>query len=1218
MLGHWLVDRIYGGAGNDRLDGRGGNDYLEGGSGHDVYVLSASNKGIATVFDTDGQGALQVGHDVLASLSFARADLPVNDGHQAQVFYSTNPEARATYRLSSMPDGQWEFAALLDGAYQPLAHLMHWQNGQLGLQVDFDQRPGLLPQDLRFALDHRNSSLFHNYVGNHAPEGIAVHGGPRSAQFSGSAHGDVIFTGDSLTNLVYAQGGSDYVRGGSGREFILAGMNRADLTGDDDVVYGAGDSDIIYGGGGNDTLWGGDGSLAYLQPLGPAEMANERTRRGDWISAQAGSDWVFGSSAEDVLFGGGGADHVHGGAGDDLILGDADYAVSSSSMPIGGANDGIVAYRWMPDGSIRRLRDGPDAALAIPRGNVFEWQWSQSEQDFTLTPWRNFIREDRVAEKGSDDKLYGGEGNDWIAGQTGDDYLEGGDGDDVLWGDDSQPLPDGGDGNDTLVAGKGQDRLFGGKGDDTLDAREEDGELDKLKGGEGDDTLMGGTGEDVLYGEDGNDVLIAGAETARMEGGDGNDTYISSTGDDVMFDRDGDDDYRLSRGNDAVTDLRGHDVYRIGFGHLAMGGTTVVQDLDGKGEIYYGAGLLSGQGVYAKSEGQWLSLDGQALLIRSGGDLHISNATAGAQSGKVVFTNFFSQDVFLSLELPKYVPPAAPAPVNQAPVAGPALPAQQAQEDAPWSFALPADAFSDPEGQALTYSAARKGGGALPAWLHFDAASGVFSGTPGNDDVGTVVVRVAARDPQGAQAWQEWALEVLNTNDAPEAGAVLTPVAVPAGQALSLVLPAGAFVDVDKGDVLSYSATLGDGSPLPGWLRMDSATGALSGMAPHTSLDTLHALRIVATDQAGEQASQSLLLTVQASGEPVLPRVVPMVGTPGDDTISGTTGDDILSGLEGNDMLYGGAGKDQLFGNEGDDALHGDTGDDQLYGGHGNDELRGWADDDVLNGQDGNDQLYGGDGDDVLFGEAGRDVLHGDAGADTLYGGEGDDELRGWVGDDTLHGDGGADRLYGGQGRDALYGWEGDDLLHGDADGDWLYGGAGADALYGDAGDDQLYGDGGDDLLVGGAGRDVLAGGAGRNQLFGGFDGDLYVIEAGAGSHLIVEEGFAGVDIVQLRALASQDAYTLARVGDDLHLRYGAPGSEQTLMVRGQFAVQTAVEEFHFSDGVILSASDIAQAAGVSKSAWAVNSANSDATWANAAEIALMGLHARELEWGLA
>lgn len=1014
------------------------------------------------------------------------------------------------------------------------------------------------------------------------------------------------------------RGGSDYVRGGSGREFILAGMNRADLTGDDDVVYGAGDSDIIYGGGGNDTLWGGDGSLAYLQPLSPAEMANERTRRGDWISAQAGSDWVFGSSAEDVLFGGGGADHVHGGAGDDLILGDADYAVSSSSMPIGGANDGIVAYRWMPDGSIRRLRDGPDAALAIPRGNVFEWQWSQSEQDFTLTPWRNFIREDRVAEKGGDDKLYGGEGNDWMAGQTGDDYLEGGDGDDVLWGDDSQPLPDGGDGNDTLVAGKGQDRLFGGKGDDTLDAREEDGELDKLKGGEGDDTLMGGTGEDVLYGEDGNDVLIAGAETARMEGGDGNDTYISSTGDDVMFDRDGDDDYRLSRGNDAVTDLKGHDVYRIGFGHLAMGGTTVVQDLDGKGEIYYGAGLLSGQGVYAKSEGQWLSLDGQALLIRSGGDLHISNATAGAQSGKVVFTNFFSQDVFLSLELPKYVPPAAPAPVNQAPVAGPALPAQQAQEDAPWSFALPADAFSDPEGQALTYSAARKGGGALPAWLHFDAASGVFSGTPGNDDVSTVVVRVAARDPQGAQAWQEWALEVLNTNDAPEAGAVLTPVAVPAGQALSLVLPAGAFVDVDKGDVLSYSATLGDGSPLPGWLRMDSATGALSGMAPHTSLDTLHALRIVATDQAGEQASQSLLLTVQASGEPVLPGIVPMVGTPGDDTISGTTGDDILSGLEGNDTLYGGAGKDQLFGDGGDDALHGDTGDDQLYGGHGNDELRGWADDDVLNGQDGDDQLYGGDGDDVLFGEAGRDVLHGDAGADTLYGGEGDDELRGWVGDDTLHGDGGADRLYGGQGRDALYGWEGDDLLHGDADDDWLYGGAGADALYGDAGDDQLYGDGGDDLLVGGAGRDVLAGGAGHNQLFGGLDGDLYVIEAGAGSHLIVEEGFAGVDIVQLRALASQDAYTIARVGDDLHLRYGAPGSEQTLMVRGQFAVQAALEEFHFSDGVILSASDIAQAAGVSKSAWAVNSANSDATWANAAEIALMGLHARELEWGLA
>ena len=48
-------------------------------------------------------------------------------------------------------------------------------------------------------------------------------------------------------------------------------------------------------------------------------------------------------------------------------------------------------------------------------------------------------------------------------------------------------------------------------------------------------------------------------------------------------------------------------------------------------------------------------------------------------------------------------------------------------------------------------------------------------------------------------------------------------------QAFSLTIPAGAFADVDVADTLSYALTLGDGSPLPSWLRFDPNTRVLAG-----------------------------------------------------------------------------------------------------------------------------------------------------------------------------------------------------------------------------------------------------------------------------------------------------------------------------------------------------------------------------------------------------
>jgi ELWxxDGT repeat protein len=83
------------------------------------------------------------------------------------------------------------------------------------------------------------------------------------------------------------------------------------------------------------------------------------------------------------------------------------------------------------------------------------------------------------------------------------------------------------------------------------------------------------------------------------------------------------------------------------------------------------------------------------------------------------------------------------------------------------------------------------------------------------------------------------------------------------GQPLTLRLPDQLFVD--PGDALTLSATLGDGSPLPGWLSFDASTGTLSGTP--VSEGSLN-VSIQASDPAGYQASDTFLLSVLAGSAP--------------------------------------------------------------------------------------------------------------------------------------------------------------------------------------------------------------------------------------------------------------------------------------------------------------------------------------------------------------
>ncbi|MDE0470415.1 MAG: putative Ig domain-containing protein, partial [Ekhidna sp.] len=97
----------------------------------------------------------------------------------------------------------------------------------------------------------------------------------------------------------------------------------------------------------------------------------------------------------------------------------------------------------------------------------------------------------------------------------------------------------------------------------------------------------------------------------------------------------------------------------------------------------------------------------------------------------------------------------------------------------------------DADGDALTYTAARGDGSALPTWLTFNATARTFSGTPQAADAGTLTVKVTATDGNGGTVSDSFDITVqergpLGADDAAEA--VVFPN--PSGRYLEVRSPA--------------------------------------------------------------------------------------------------------------------------------------------------------------------------------------------------------------------------------------------------------------------------------------------------------------------------------------------------------------------------------------------------------------------------------------------
>ncbi|MCP4456850.1 MAG: hypothetical protein GY816_02305 [Cytophagales bacterium] len=175
------------------------------------------------------------------------------------------------------------------------------------------------------------------------------------------------------------------------------------------------------------------------------------------------------------------------------------------------------------------------------------------------------------------------------------------------------------------------------------------------------------------------------------------------------------------------------------------------------------------------------------------------------------------------------------------PVVANSIPDQQTEEDQIFDFMIPANTFNDIDDDVLTLSATLAGGDTLPSWLSFTPGASTFSGTPVNDDVGTISIEVTATDPGGLFVRDVFDLEVVNTNDAP----ILASIGLQSGDEGTEITFTASATDVDlPANTLTFSL---DVTSTGKGMTIDSATGAFS-WTPAEGQDGNHDVIVTVSD----------------------------------------------------------------------------------------------------------------------------------------------------------------------------------------------------------------------------------------------------------------------------------------------------------------------------------------------------------------------------------
>ena len=988
-----------------------------------------------------------------------------------------------------------------------------------------------------------------------------------------SSENDMIFDGDG-GNFILSGGGNDFIDGGLGNDYLSGG------AGDDILRGGAGGTDQLSGDAGNDTyLFGlGDGNtrisnydtsadsqdtLKFLDGISANDVAVTRSSNDMKLTIQ--------STGEIITL-----NHFFYGDGSDYGLNAVEFA------------DGTV---WS-NADLRSLAitgtEGADNINGYSSDDVIN---GLSGNDML----RGAAGNDQIEGGAGNDHVYGDAGNDTVQGGLGNDHVYGGSGDDTLRGgaggtdylsgdagndnylfglgdgntrisnydtgtgsQDTLKFLDGISINDVAVTRSSNDMMltiqstgevitlshfFSGNDYGLNQIEFADGTVwsnaymrslaitgtegaDSINGYSSDDVINGLGGNDYLRGASGNDLVEGGAGNDHVYGDAGNDTVQGGLGNDYVYGGSGDDSLRGGAGGtDYLSGDSGNDTYLFGLGD----GNTTISNYDSAEERQDTIKFLEGisaEDVQVTRSGHHLLLTvettGESIKVNH----HFNHSVYAINQVEFVDGTVWNSVAIQSIIDGTYK-------VNHSPLTN-GVDDQVANERVLFSFTIPEGCFSDVDGDDLTYSVSLEDGTALPAWLSFDAATKTLSGTPSNDDISTVAMKISASDGI-ASVSDVFSIEVkgssVNYIEGSNRNDYIT------GTDGNDVITGGEGNDTLRGgdgnDTFIVEGDTGHYDRMLGGEGYDLVLGGVGD-------DVFRYHRLLSSDSidafeggngfnvvAGTQYSNTLDL----SGT-VLNSIAAIDGGAGNDQITGTDGNDVIIGGEGNDTLRGGDGNDTFI-------VEGDTGHyDRMLGGEGYDLVLGGTGDDVFRYHrlllsDSIEAFEGGNGFNVVAGTQysntldlsgtvlnniaaidggdGNDQITGSDGSDVIIGGEGNDTLRGGDGDDTfiVEGDTGHyDRMLGGEGYDLILGGTGDDvfrynsLLSSDSI-EAFDGGNGFNvvagtqysntldlsgtalnniaAIDGGAGNDQITGSDGSDVIIGGEGNDTLKGGRGSD-----------------------------------------------------------------------------------------------------------------------------------------
>lgn len=566
------------------------------------------------------------------------------------------------------------------------------------------------------------------------------------------------------------------------------------------------------------------------------------------------------------------------------VIGLADGGFVAAFRSHDGSGTGVFYRRFDADGNpmgasvlVNSVTLGHQALIklsALASGG-FAASWLSNGQDGS--GWGVYTK---VFEAG--DSFTGDLGNNVIAGTTGYDTIVGGAGDDKLIGGGSADTLDGGSGSDTasyesselgvsvsLASGTGSrgdargdvligiENLIGSAFADDLTGDAGD---NRLEGGDGSDVLTGGAGADILDGGSAEDTASYADSPEVGDPGSGKGVTVNlETGDATGGDAEGDSliDIENLEGSAFDDTLTGDDQDNQLVGNA---GADTLSGGEGNDNLLGGAGndLMSG------------GAGDDTLMGGDGNDVMAGGAGADSLDGGLGNDTASYVDSVAGVTIDLTAGTAAGGDAE-----GDVLTAIESLTGSEYDDQLTGDANSNTliGGAGADTLAGRAGNDRLVGGDGADIA--IFDGNQTDFTIvtdataGTITVTDNVGDG-GTDTLER--IETLRFNDgdvstsgynwAPVLANLIEDQVAQADEAFSFQVPADSFRDDNAADVLTFSATLTDGSALPGWLTFNATTQTFEGIPPAGAIGTSLSIKVTASDGSGAMADDDFVIEI--------------------------------------------------------------------------------------------------------------------------------------------------------------------------------------------------------------------------------------------------------------------------------------------------------------------------------------------------------------------